>query len=59
MENKNTLDKLAQNVYVNTSDDSLAKTGMPVQGYDLNKGLDYNEIFKTFRHTGFQATAIG
>ena len=24
-----------------------------VKGYDFNKGLDYNEVFKTYRHTGF------
>jgi len=30
-----------------------------VRGYDFNKGLDYGEMFKTYRHTGFQATALG
>ena len=30
-----------------------------VRGYDFNKGLDYNEVFKTYRHTGFQATSLG
>lgn len=24
-----------------------------VSGYDFNKGLDYNEVFKTYIHTGF------
>lgn len=32
---------------------------MVVKGYDLNKGIDYQEMFKTFIHTGFQATAVG
>jgi len=30
-----------------------------VSGYDLNKGIDYEAIFKTYRHTGFQATNLG
>ena len=30
-----------------------------VKGYDFNKGLDYNEIFKTLTNTGFQATCLG
>ena len=30
-----------------------------VRGYDFNKGLNYDEVFKTYRHTGFQATALG
>ena len=33
--------------------------GEEVQGYDFNKGLDYEAMFKTFRHTGFQATNLG
>jgi hypothetical protein len=24
-----------------------------VKGYDFNKGLDYNEVFKTYINTGF------
>jgi len=30
-----------------------------VKGYDFNKGLNYDEVFKTYIHTGFQATALG
>lgn len=30
-----------------------------VKGYDFNKGLDYNEVFKTYISTGFQATSLG
>lgn len=30
-----------------------------VKGYDFNKGLDYNEMFKTYISTGFQATSLG
>ena len=30
-----------------------------MKGYDFNKGLDYNEVFKTYVHTGFQATSLG
>jgi deoxyhypusine synthase len=30
-----------------------------VRGYDFNNGIDYEEMFKTYRHTGFQATNLG
>lgn len=34
--------------------------GLPeVKGYDFNKGLDYEAVFKTYIHSGFQATNLG
>jgi len=48
---KSTLDKLASNVYV-TSVKKL-EDGVPVRGYDFNQGLNYDQVFKTFVHTGF------
>ena len=30
-----------------------------VEGYDFNKGLDYEAVFKSYIHTGFQATSLG
>jgi deoxyhypusine synthase len=44
-------------VYVKSAaiDEKMVK----VSGYDFNKGLDYNEVFKTYIHTGFQATSLG
>jgi len=35
------------------------KNGEVVRGYDFNEGLDYEKVFKTLRHTGFQATSLG
>lgn len=32
---------------------------MKVQGYDFNKGLDYEAVFKSYISTGFQATSLG
>ena len=29
------------------------KGGEEVRGYDFNNGLDYEAVFKTYRHTGF------
>jgi len=29
-----------------------------VKGYDFNKGLDYEAVFKSYMTTGFQATAL-
>lgn len=33
--------------------------GVVVSGYDFNKGVNYNEIIKSFNTTGFQATQLG
>jgi deoxyhypusine synthase len=56
-DNKETLDQLASAVYVKSVD--KLEDGVPVTGYDFNKGLDYEALFKTMVHTGFQATALG
>ena len=32
--------------------------GAEIKGYDFNKGVDYNEIVKSFASTGFQATQL-
>jgi len=41
---------LKNNVYVDSIDISGREE---VRGYDFNKGLNYEEMFKTYRHTGF------
>ena len=41
---------LRDNVYVESVE---VKGGEEVRGYDFNKGLDYEAMFKTYRHTGF------
>lgn len=56
-ESQQALDKLAANVYVKST--SSLKDGIEVKGYDLNDGLDYEKIFKSYIHTGFQATSVG
>ena len=50
------LDKLSGAVYVK----SLPKPedAVQVRGYDFNKGLDYEAVFKSYISTGFQATAL-
>tara|TARA_R110002050_G_scaffold87537_2_gene185280 strand:- start:259 stop:477 length:219 start_codon:yes stop_codon:yes gene_type:complete len=30
-----------------------------VKGYDFNDGIDYNKIFETYKHAGFQARNLG
>ena len=49
-------ESLVKNVYVDSVD---IKDREVVQGYDFNKGLDYQKMFATYRHTGFQATSLG
>lgn len=29
-----------------------------VNGYDFNNGVDYSKLLESYRHTGFQATAL-
>jgi deoxyhypusine synthase len=35
------------------------KNATVVKGYDFNKGVNYEEILKSFKTTGFQATNMG
>ena len=35
------------------------KSAIKVEGYNFDKGLDYEAMFKTYISTGFQATALG
>lgn len=32
--------------------------GVPIRGYDFDKGVDYKEILKSFKSTGFQASVF-
>ena len=61
-ENPTTIDNskvptmLTDSVYVESIDISDKEE---VKGYDFNNGIDYQKIFATYRHTGFQATNMG
>ena len=57
-EDERAWDKLNNAVYQECEDIGQIATEV-VSGYDFNKGLDYEAMFKTFRHTGFQATNLG
>ena len=48
---------LKQNVL--KASEKTIENGTEVRGYDFNKGLDYEAMFKTYVHTGFQATNLG
>jgi deoxyhypusine synthase len=50
------LKELSNAVYVTSQ---AINDAVEVKGYDFNKGLNYEEVFKTYVHTGFQATALG
>ena len=56
-ENQEALDFLTKNVYVEST--KKLEGGIKVEGYDFNKGLDYEQVFKSYIHTGFQATSLG
>jgi hypothetical protein len=51
MDNKEALDKLNKVVYVESVNE--LKDGVEIRGYDFNKGLDYEALFKSFIHSGF------
>ena len=57
-EDERAWDKLNNAVYQECEDIGQIATEV-VSGYDFNKGLDYEAMFKTYRHTGFQATNLG
>ncbi|XP_055531931.1 probable deoxyhypusine synthase isoform X1 [Wyeomyia smithii] len=39
---------------------SKLPNGTPtVQGYDWNQGVNYEALFQTYKHSGFQATSLG
>ena len=44
-------------VYMETTADLSG--GEVVKGYDFNQGINYEKMFATYRHTGFQATNLG
>ena len=37
----------------------LTDTEHEIRGYDLNNGLDYEKLLKSYLNTGFQATNFG
>jgi len=55
-DSKAALEKLNEAVYVKS--DPAPKDALPIKGYDFNKGLDYEAMFKSYLSTGFQATAL-
>lgn len=38
---------------------SIPEDTPQVKGYDFNQGVNYSELFKSYIHTGFQATNVG
>jgi len=51
-------DSVKQAVLVQTQAATDIPTSGVVKGYDFNKGINYDELFKTFLTTGFQATNV-
>lgn len=51
------LEKLNAAVYAESK--PAPEDAVPIKGYDFNKGLDYEAVFKSYLSTGFQATALG
>jgi deoxyhypusine synthase len=50
--------KAIQAVYVKSEIPDESKA-MKVKGYDFEKGVDYEQVFKSYISTGFQATSLG
>ncbi|KAJ8303715.1 hypothetical protein KUTeg_018736, partial [Tegillarca granosa] len=48
-----------QAVLVKTDTDSYFKDVDKVEGYDFNQGINYHELLKSYRKSGFQATNFG
>lgn len=45
-------------VFVKSNDTMIDKT-QKVEGFDFNKGVDYDKIFDSYKYIGFQATNLG
>lgn len=54
MENKNHEEIVRKNVFF----ESEEPEGISVKGYDFDKGINYNDLLKSFESTGFQATHL-
>jgi deoxyhypusine synthase len=55
------LNPAVQDVTNNNSSDTNNNSqpgSFEIRGYDLNRGIDYGELFKTYANTGFQATNL-
>lgn len=55
-EKEKIMEKLNEAVYFKS--EPAPADAVLVKGYDFNKGLDYEAIFKSYISTGFQATAL-
>lgn len=49
---------LAKTAVLQKSIEMAAGTAI-VRGYDWNRGINYDEILKSYRHSGFQASNFG
>ena len=47
-----------ESVYVKSNAGHLKKEN-EVHGWDFNKGIDYESMFREYTHVGFQASALG
>ena len=47
-----------ESVYVKSNASHLKKEN-EVHGWDFNKGIDYESMFRQYTHVGFQASALG
>ncbi len=54
MENKDHEEIVRENVFF----ESKEPDGIPVRGYDFDKGVNYDVLMKSFASTGFQATHL-
>ena len=54
---RNIEDSFAKAVYIKS--EGVEASAMKVEGYDFNKGLDYEAVFASYISTGFQATSLG
>ena len=56
-EHKGIPEKILDNIYHTKGDIDLSDW-VKVKGYDFNKGLDYEQIFKSLGAVGAQSTAL-
>jgi hypothetical protein len=46
------------NVTTSNEEAENSKMSAEIKGYDINQGIDYEKMFKSYLNTGFQATNL-
>ncbi|KAL0479023.1 hypothetical protein AKO1_007885 [Acrasis kona] len=58
MSGSNNPPEVSQQAVLVKSDDSIINKDNIIRGYDFNNGIDYDKLFESYKHIGFQASNL-